>query len=88
MKIGNVETYLVDSGSSKHWLFVKVETDDGVHGWGEAYTQLDRDRAIDMQIRMQPWAQGYEVGVYDADAAPVAKETGEQILVMIREFAL
>jgi L-alanine-DL-glutamate epimerase-like enolase superfamily enzyme len=25
----------------KHWLFVKVETDEGIHGWGEAYTQLD-----------------------------------------------
>jgi hypothetical protein len=49
---------------------------------------FDRDRAIDMQIRMQPWEQGYEVGVYDSDAAPMAKETGEQILVMIREFAL
>ena len=47
MKIGSVRTFLVDSGTPKHWLFVKIETDDGLHGWGEAYTQLDRDRTIE-----------------------------------------
>ncbi|MEM7132515.1 MAG: mandelate racemase/muconate lactonizing enzyme family protein [Chloroflexota bacterium] len=51
MKIQSIKSFLVDSGSSKHWLFVKIETDDGLHGWGEAYTQLDRDRAIDMHIQ-------------------------------------
>lgn len=51
MKIENIKTFLVDSGSSKHWLFAKVETDAGIHGWGEAYTQLDRDRAIEIHIQ-------------------------------------
>lgn len=51
MKIESVKTFLVDSGSSKHWLFVKIETDGGLHGWGECYTQLDRDRAIEMHIQ-------------------------------------
>lgn len=51
MKIADVETFLVDSGSAKHWLFVRVATDDGLHGWGEAYTQLDRERAIEMHAR-------------------------------------
>ena len=50
MRVDSVKTYLVDSGSAKHWLFVKVETDEGIHGWGEAYTQLDRDRVIERQI--------------------------------------
>ena len=50
MKIGSVKTFLVDSGTPKHWLFVKIETDDGMYGWGEAYTQLDRDRVIERQI--------------------------------------
>ena len=36
MKITNVRTFLVDPGSSKNWLFVKVETDAGIHGWGSA----------------------------------------------------
>lgn len=50
MKITALKTYLVDSGSAKHWLFVKVKTDEGLHGWGEAYTQLDRDRQLEVQI--------------------------------------
>ncbi|MCL4835975.1 MAG: mandelate racemase/muconate lactonizing enzyme family protein [Caldilineaceae bacterium] len=51
MKITALKTYLVDSGSAKHWLFVKVETDEGLYGWGEAYTQLDRDRQLEVQIQ-------------------------------------
>jgi galactonate dehydratase len=46
MQVTHVTPFLVDSGSGKRWLFVKVETDSGVHGWGEAYTQSDRDRSI------------------------------------------
>ncbi len=51
MKITNIRTFLVDSGSSKNWLFVKVETDAGIHGWGECYTQLDRDRVIETHVQ-------------------------------------
>jgi galactonate dehydratase len=45
-----VKTFLVHPGSSKNWLFVKVETDEGLTGWGEAYTQADRDQAIEVHI--------------------------------------
>jgi galactonate dehydratase len=30
----------------KVWIFVKVDTDEGIYGWGEAYTQLDRYTTI------------------------------------------
>ncbi len=50
MKIDSIKTFMVDSGSAKHWLFVKIETNEGIHGWGEAYTQLDRDRVTERQI--------------------------------------
>ena len=33
MKITALKPYLVDSGAAKHWLFVKVETDEGLYGW-------------------------------------------------------
>ena len=46
MQVARVTPFLVDSGGSKSWLFVKVETDDGLVGWGEAYTQADRDEAM------------------------------------------
>jgi galactonate dehydratase len=46
VRVSSVQSFLVDSGASKNWLFVKVETDAGLHGWGEAYTQADRDVSI------------------------------------------
>jgi galactonate dehydratase len=36
MKIAAVKTYLVE-GSKYNWTLVKIETDKGVHGWGEAH---------------------------------------------------
>jgi galactonate dehydratase len=46
MKITAVTPFVVDPGYGKNWLFVKVETSDGLHGWGECYTQADRDQSI------------------------------------------
>ena len=34
----------------KNWLFIKVETDEGISGWGEAYTMRDRDRNIAQHV--------------------------------------
>ena len=38
MKIIAIKSFLVNPGVGKNWLFVKVETDAGIHGWGECYT--------------------------------------------------
>jgi galactonate dehydratase len=46
VKITAVRPFIVDPGYGKNWLFVKVETADGLHGWGECYTQADRDHSI------------------------------------------
>lgn len=50
MKVTDVRTFLVHPGGGKNWLFVKVETDAGIHGWGECYTQADRDRSIEVHV--------------------------------------
>ena len=50
MKITSIECLPVYSGWRKNFVFVRVETDDGVVGWGEAYSQYDRDRAIAAQV--------------------------------------
>ena len=50
VNIKAVQTYLVDPGSHKHWLFVRLEADGGLHGWGECYTQPDRERAIEANV--------------------------------------
>ena len=46
LQITQVTPFLVDTGGSKSWLFVKLDTDEGLVGWGEAYTQQDRDAAM------------------------------------------
>ncbi|HEY4296994.1 MAG TPA: mandelate racemase/muconate lactonizing enzyme family protein [Paraburkholderia sp.] len=51
MKITSVKYFTVDPGfRSRTWIFVKVMTDTGLHGWGEAYTLRGRDRAIVAQL--------------------------------------
>ena len=46
MRVSRVTPFLADLGGAKNLIFVKVETDGGPHGWGECYTQADRDRSI------------------------------------------
>jgi galactonate dehydratase len=51
MKISSIQCYTVNPGfRSRTWIFVKVSTDAGIHGWGEAYTLRGRDRAIVGQV--------------------------------------
>ena len=37
MKITKIDTFLVNAGS-RNWPFVKIHTDEGIHGVGEAYS--------------------------------------------------
>ncbi len=46
MKITKVTPITVHPGWRKNWIFVKVETDEGITGWGETYSQYDRDRQM------------------------------------------
>ena len=50
MKITEVKSYIVRPDARKNLVFVKVETDEGVHGWGEAYTQSDRDTSVTAHV--------------------------------------
>lgn len=50
MKITSIECLPVHSGWRKNFVFVRVETDAGIIGWGEAYSQYDRDRAVAAQV--------------------------------------
>ena len=44
--VRSVTTYLVDSGTTKNWLFVQLRTENGLVGWGECYTAPDREGAV------------------------------------------
>ena len=35
MKISEIKTFVMDAFRT-NWTFLKVETDEGLHGWGEA----------------------------------------------------
>ena len=50
MKVTTVKNYTIHPGWRKNWVFMKVETDEGISGWGEAYTQYDRDRAVTAHV--------------------------------------
>lgn len=50
MKITKIECLPVHPGWRKNLIFVRIETDAGIVGWGEAYSQYDRDRAIVAQV--------------------------------------
>ena len=50
VKITAVKPYAVHPGWRKNLMFVKLETDAGIHGWGEAYSQYDRDTAVMAQV--------------------------------------
>ena len=57
MKISAVKTYIVPSdfsetswGPGAPWVLVKLETDVGVVGWGQAYAFRERERAIALAV--------------------------------------
>jgi galactonate dehydratase len=50
VRVTGVETFLIHPGRGKNLLMVKVSTDEGIHGWGEAYTQADRDKSIELTV--------------------------------------
>jgi galactonate dehydratase len=53
IRITGIKSYLFHPFTSnsnwtiqKHWAFVKIETDQGIEGWGEAFTVKGREQNI------------------------------------------
>lgn len=51
MQVTQIRTWLVQPEHGKTCLFLKVETDGGVVGWGEAYTLTGREHALEQMVR-------------------------------------
>ena len=51
LKIARVETFLFDPGTAKNLLFCRVETEDGLHGWGEAYVTAGKEPVIEQCLQ-------------------------------------
>ena len=51
MKITTVTPFVMwNQDAGRNWLFVKVETDQGVHGWGEG-SLVNQTMAIAESVR-------------------------------------
>src|SRR5262249_27631878 len=51
MKIARIETFILGTSSSKDLLFCRVETEEGIHGWGEAYVTRGKETVVAEIIR-------------------------------------
>src|SRR6202163_3489208 len=59
MEIGRIETFILGTGSSKDLLFCRVETEDGLYGWGEAYVTHGKEKVVAECIQaMAPYVIG------------------------------
>ena len=50
MKITDIEVIKWHPGSGKNFIYIKLTTDTGISGWGEAYSQADRDTQIEAHV--------------------------------------
>ena len=51
MQITSVTPRLVNAGANKTFVFVKVETDTGLYGWGECFARADRELSIASHVQ-------------------------------------
>lgn len=62
MKIARIETFLFDPGTAKNLLFCRVETESGLHGWGEAYITPGKELITEKLLQaMAKYVIGREV---------------------------
>jgi len=62
LKITRIETLILGTGSSKDLLFCRVETEDGIYGWGEAYVTAGKEGVVAQCIEaMAPYVIGRSV---------------------------
>ena len=78
MQLTQVTPCLIDPGGAKGWLLVKVATDEGLTGWGEAYTQADREPAILAHVE--------SMGRYLVGRSPFAIKPFSQVMYL--DYAL
>lgn len=50
LKITDVEVIKWNPGVGKNFIYIKLSTDAGITGWGEAYSQSDRDTQVETHV--------------------------------------
>src|SRR3984893_8886213 len=46
MKITRIETFTLRTGGSKDLLFCRVETENGLYGWGDVYITQGKEKVV------------------------------------------
>jgi galactonate dehydratase len=52
MKITEITPYIFNARSGKNLCFVRVDTDEGLYGWGECYTVLRKEQIVEHYITL------------------------------------
>lgn len=59
IEISSVKPYLFFPGSAKNLLLCRVETKDGIYGWGESYVSSGKEKVVEAYINaMAPYMIG------------------------------
>ena len=64
MRISDVQTFIVETGI-RRWIFVKVETDDGLAGYGECYDRASPHGVIATIEDLKPLLIGKDPRAYE-----------------------
>ena len=51
MRVTGITTYLFQPPDAKTACFLKIDTDEGIHGWGEAYTLTGREQTLERLVQ-------------------------------------
>jgi galactonate dehydratase len=52
MKIASITPYLFNARSGRNLCLVRVDTDEGIHGWGECYTVLRKEQIAEHYVKL------------------------------------
>jgi len=56
LKITDVQAWIVNAG--RNYVYVKISTDQGIHGWGEAYSAGPDQATLDTILDFKSWLVG------------------------------
>ena len=74
MKITDIETFIVDAGW-RPWTYVKVETDDGITGWGECSDGRSPHGIVGTITDLKPVLIGQDPRAFEARFWDMARAT-------------
>ena len=73
MKITGLKTYIVNVGGHRNWNYVRIDTDEGIHGIGETFCVGPDKATIECLNYFGEWIKGMDpfdtekIHVFDKD---------------------